>query len=452
MTDLMRPEASELRREREAEEIAVEAYLYLYPLVMMDTTRRQMTNTEAGERPGFGPMNAFTHMRAFPPAEFKSVPWANFDTLYSLAWLDLTSEPVVVSVPDTGGRYYLLPMQDMWTDVFAVPGKRASGTEAGHFAVVPAGWQGELPAGVRRIDAPTPYVWIIGRTQTNGPQDYEAVNRAQDGYGVTLLSRWGQEPQAVPVPVDPAIDMTTPPVEQVNRMPAAAFFARAAELMKLHPPHVTDWSVVTRMRRIRIVAGESLDVETLDSLTMQALDRGAAAALRAMQAKVPKLAPLVNGWQVPVETMGVYGNYYLKRATLAMVGLGSNPPEDAIYPLAFVDGDGTPLDGDSDYVLHFDQDELPPVNAFWSVTLYDRDGFQTANPLNRFALGDRDALRYNTDGSLDLIIQPENPGPEHEANWLPAPRGPMALFLRLYDPKPDVLDGHWEPPAIRQVR
>jgi hypothetical protein len=452
MTDLMRPEASELRREREAEEIAVEAYLYLYPLVMMDTTRRQMTNTEAGERPGFGPMNAFTHMRAFPPAEFKSVPWANFDTLYSLAWLDLTSEPVVVSVPDTGGRFYLLPMQDMWTDVFAVPGKRASGTEAGHFAVVPAGWQGELPAGVRRIDAPTPYVWIIGRTQTNGPQDYEAVNRAQDGYGVTLLSRWGQEPQAVPVPVDPAIDMTTPPVEQVNRMPAAAFFARAAELMKLHPPHVTDWSVVTRMRRIRIVAGESLDVETLDSLTMQVLDRGAAAALRAMQAKVPKLAPLVNGWQVPVETMGVYGNYYLKRATLAMVGLGSNPPEDAIYPLAFVDGDGTPLDGDSDYVLHFDQDELPPVNAFWSVTLYDRDGFQTANPLNRFALGDRDALRYNTDGSLDLIIQPENPGPEHEANWLPAPRGPMALFLRLYDPKPDVLDGHWEPPAIRQVR
>jgi hypothetical protein len=452
MTDLMRPEASELRREREAEEIAVEAYLYLYPLVMMDTTRRQMTNTEAGERPGFGPMNAFTHMRAFPPVEFKSVPWANFDTLYSLAWLDVTSEPVVVSVPDTGGRYYLLPMQDMWTDVFAVPGKRASGTEAGHFAVVPAGWHGQLPAGVRRIDAPTPYVWIIGRTQTNGPQDHEAVNRAQDSYAVTPLSRWGQEPQAVPVAVDPALDMTTLPVEQVNRMPAGAFFARAAELMKLHPPHITDWSVVTRMRRIRIVAGESLDVETLDSLTMQALDRGAAAALRAMQAKVPKLAPLVNGWQVPVETMGVYGNYYLKRATLAMIGLGSNPPEDAIYPLAFVDGVGSPLDGDNDYVLHFDQDELPPVNAFWSVTLYDRDGFQTANPLNRFALGDRDVLRYNTDGSLDLIIQPENPGPEHEANWLPAPRGPMALFLRLYNPKADVLDGHWKPPAIRQVR
>jgi hypothetical protein len=443
VSDVIASAANGALAEFEAQEIAAEAYLYLYPLVMMDTTRRQMTNTEAGERPGFGPMNAFTHMRAFPPPEFKAVPWANLDTLYSLAWLDLTREPVMVSVPDTDGRYYLLPMQDMWTDVFAVPGKRASGTESGHFAAVPPGWQGELPAGVRRIDASTPYVWIIGRTQTNG--------QVQDGYAVTPLSQWGHDPQPVRVEVDPAIDMTTTPVAQVNQMAADAFFARATELMKLHPPHVTDWSVLARMRRIGVAAGEGLEIDDLDPLIRQALQQGATAALQAMQSKVSKLAPLVNGWQVPVETMGVYGNYYLKRATLAMLGLGSNPPEDAIYPLAFVDRDGSQLNGDHSYVMHFDQHELPPVNAFWSLTLYDTDGFQFANPLNRSAIGDRDPLHYNPDGSLDITIQNENPRPDQEANWLPAPHGPLALFLRLYEPKPEALDGRWEPPGVQQA-
>ncbi len=451
MTSLNTSKASDSRSEQEPQEIAVEAYVYLYPLVMMDTTRQQMTNIEAGERPGYGPMNTFNHMRAFPPPEFKSVPWPNFDTLYSLAWLDLTSEPVIVSAPDTGERYYLLPLQDMWTDVFAVPGKRASGTEAGHFAVVPAGWQGELPADVSRINAPTPHVWIIGRTQTNGPEDYDAVHTVQDGYAVTPLSRWGGEPQPVQVAIDPAVDMTTPPVKQVNGMPALAYFARAAELMRQHPPHITDWSILARMKRIGIVAGQSLDSETLGPEIKQALEEAATTGLQMMQAKVPKLAPLVNGWQVAAETMGVYGNYYLKRATLAMIGLGSNPPEDAIYPLAFADGDGKPLNGQDDYGLHFDKQELPPVNAFWSVTIYDRDGFQVANALNRCALGDRDPLQYNADGSLDLVIQHENPGPEHEPNWLPAPPGPMALFLRLYEPRPEVLDGRWKPPAVRRV-
>ncbi len=149
--------------------------------------------------------------------------------------------------------------------------------------------------------------------------------------------------------------------------------------------------------------------------------------------------------------MGVYGNHYLKRAALAMIGLGSNPPEDAIYPLAFIDADGQTLNGENDYLLHFDQHELPPVNAFWSLTLYDRDGFAVPI-LNRRALGDRDPIRYNDDGSLDLYIQSGNPGPLKEPNWLPAPRAPLALFLRLYEPKAPVLDGRWTPPAVKPVQ
>jgi hypothetical protein len=437
---------------QEAHEIGVEAYIYLYPLVTIDVTRRQATNIEAGKRPMFGPMNTFSHARAFPDADFKAVVRPNFDTLYSSGWLDLTREPMIISAPDTGGRYYLLPMLDMWTDVFAVPGWRTSGTQPGQFAVVPPGWQGELPAGVERIAAPTPYVWIIGRTQTNGPKDYEAVHQVQDGFTITPLSRWGQEPQPVTVKIDPTVDMTTPPLEQVNRMPAGAYFAYAAELMKLHPPHLTDWSTLTRMQRIGLEPGKSFDIETLDPAVKQALERVPSDGLKSMQAKAPTLARLVNGWQMNTDTMGVYGDYYLKRAIVAMMGLGANQPEDAIYPMAFADADGKLPNGDNNYVLHFDKEELPPVDAFWSVTMYDQDGFQAANPLNRFAIGDRDALRYNADGSLDLYLQHESPGPEREANWLPAPRGPLGVTMRLYAPKAAALDGRWAPPALQRVK
>ena len=451
----MRAETDE-KLDPQGRQIAMEAYIYLYPLVIMDLTRRQMTNIEPGERVGFGPMNTFTHMRAFPPPEFKAVPWANFDTLYSLAWLDLTAGPLILSTPDTGGRYYLLPMQDMWTDVFAVPGKRTSGTKSGHFAVVPPGWHGDLPAEVVRIEATTPMAWVLGRTQTNGAGDYPSVHRVQDGLSVTPLSQWGQQPDQEwgrpTVAVDPSVDMTTQPVEQVNRMPAADFFAYSADLLRVHPPHATDWSILARMRRIGIEPGKPYDTRALDPAIQQALDQAATDGLAALRAKVPILAPLVNGWQVPAETMGVYGNHYLKRATLAMVGLGSNPAEDAIYPLAFTDGDGSPLHGEHDYRLHFDPWDLPPVGAFWSLTLYDTDGFQVPNRLNRYAFGDRDPLRYDADGSLNLTVQHEDPGQGLTSNWLPSPRGPFALFLRLYEPNAEALDGSWSPPPVRRTQ
>jgi hypothetical protein len=243
-TEIMAPS------EQEAYEIAVEAFLYLYPLVVMDTTRRQATNDEAGKVIGRGPMNTFLHGREFPPADFRDVVRPNFDTLYSIAWLDLTKEPMVVTAPDTQGRYYLLPMLDMWTDVFASPGKRTTGTGAGSFVIVPPGWQGKVPEGVQRIDAPTPYVWIIGRTQTNGPKDFAAVNQVQDGYTVTPLSHLGKAPQRVSVTVDPTVDMKTPPMIQVNTMAADEYFAYAAELLKVNPPHITDQHIVARMRRL----------------------------------------------------------------------------------------------------------------------------------------------------------------------------------------------------------
>ena len=437
---------------QEAYEIGVEAYVYFYPLVTIDVTRRIGTNMEAGKMPGFGPMNMFHHFRAYPTADFKSVVRPNFDTLYSISFLDLTKEPMVVSAPDTDGRYYLLPMIDMWTDVFAVPGKRTSGTKAGNFAVVPPGWQGQLPAGIQKIQSPTPYVWIIGRTQTNGPEDYAAVHKVQDGYTITPLTQWGKAPQPVHAVIDPSVDMKTPPLDQVNKMPAAAYFKYAVELMKVNPPHVTDWSIVARLKRIGIEPGQSFEFEKLDPSVRQALEKAATDGLKGMYAKYPTLARVVNGWAMNTDTMGVYGDYYLKRAIIAMIGLGANQPEDAVYPINVADAAGKTLMGQHKYVLHFSKEEIPPVSAFWSVTMYDEAGFQVANPLNRFAIGDRDALRYNADGSLDLYLQHDDPGPDKESNWLPSPpTGTLGVTMRLYAPKQQALDGRWNPPAIKRV-
>jgi hypothetical protein len=412
-----------------------------------------LTNFAPGTKQGMGPMNMFSHMRAFPPADFREVVKPNFDTLYSSAWLDLTQEPMIVSAPDTQGRYYLLPMIDMWSDVFAVPGKRTSGTKAAHWAVVPPGWQGSLPKGVQQINAPTPYVWIIGRTQTNGPKDYENVHSIQAGYKITPLSQWGSASKPVPFKFDTTVYMKTDPANQVKGMSAAKYFAYGAELMAKHPPHITDWSILARMKRIGLVPGKPFDLAKASPKIRKALERVPADGAKKIRDNFKNLARPVNGWMMNTTTMGAWGNHYLKRATIAMTGLGANQPEDAIYPEIVADADGNPLLGGVAYVLHFDKGEYPPVNAFASITMYDEDGYHIANPINRFAIGDRDDLKFNSDGSLDIYIQPESPGKEKESNWLPSPKsGPLNMTMRLYAPKAEALDGRWSPPAVIKVK
>jgi hypothetical protein len=438
--------------EAEAQAIAADAYIYFYPLISMDITRKQSTNIEAGKEFAKGPMNTFVNVPAFPPADLKVVVRVNFDTLYSVAWLDLTKEPQVVSAPDTGGRYYLLPMLDMWTDVFASPGWRTTGTQPGNFLITPPGWNGNVPAGMTRINAPTPYVWTIGRTKTDGPPDYDAVHKIQGGYKVTTLSDWGKTPTPVDVKIDPSVDMKTPPKVQADTMPAGKYFAYAADLMKLHSPHLTDQPIIAQMKRIGIVPGQSFDIEKVPPVVKKALEDAPGAGQKLMEWKLPTLARVANHWSMNTDTMGVYGNYYLKRAIVTQQGLGANLPEDAIYPLNLGDEAGRPLDGGNKYTLHFDKASVPPVNAFWSITLYDQDGFQVGNSLNRFAVSSWMPFKYNSDGSLDLYFQNDNPGKDKEANWLPAPKGPFNLTMRLYSPKPEALTGRWNPPPVTKVQ
>ncbi|BBX07236.1 DUF1254 domain-containing protein [Mycolicibacterium aichiense] len=421
--------------------LSYEAYIYFYPLVTMDVSRLQTLNRSGI---GAGPPNEFHHIRQYPDAAFRAVVRPNFDTLYSSAWLDLTGGPVILDVPDTDDRYFMLPLLDMWTDVFANPGKRTSGTGPQRYVIVGPGHSGDLPQGIPVIHAPTPYVWIIGRTQTNGPADYPAVHAVQDGYTLTPLA-------TSTFVRDEAYDVTTEPLRTVNGMAALDYLSYAADLLRVNPPHSTDFSILARLSGLGIEAGTPFDAQRFSPEQRTEIEAGAQDALAAITSSAPTLGNIVDGWMTLSEGMGVYGNAYLRRAVVTLVGLGANPPEDAVYPMLVTDADGQPLTGENDYVIHFDAGKLPPVDAFWSVTMYDAEGYQVANEIDRFAIGDRDALQYNADGSLDLYLQHSNPGPEKAANWLPAPLGTLGVTMRLYAPRREAISGAWHPPAVRKV-
>ena len=420
--------------------------VHLFLPTCADGCLAHFTNIEAGKIFARGPMNTFSHARTFPPATFRGATHANFDTLYSVGWLDLTREPVVISVPDTQGRYYLLQLLDMWTDSFAGIGKRTTGTGTGNFVIAGPGWQGDLPLGLQRIDAATPFVWVIGRTRTDGPQDYDAVHRVQDGYKMTMLSQWGKEPQAVKVTIDPSVDMQTPPVEQVKKMTPDAYFAYAAELLKVNGPHLVDQPQLARMKRLGIEAGRSFDVGSVAPVIHQALQRAPTFGQSVLIAEWPKVGRTANGWVMNTDS-GVYGANYLKRGAVAMFEIGMNLPDDSIYP----DTGNTPLDGRNKYVIHFAKGALPPVNEFWSVTIYDLHGFTVPNPTDRYTLGDRSNLKTNADGSLDIYLQSENPGADKEPNWLPTPSQPFSLHARLYSPCSAAIDGTWAMPPVEKM-
>ena len=437
--------------EDEAMTIGTEAYIYGYPLVTMDTTRRVMTNVPAPEGTK-APMGQFANIREYPTAAFKDITAPNADTLYSVAWLDLAKEPWVLHVPDEDGRYYLMPILSAWTNVFADPGTRTTGAKAGEFLITGPGWKGDVPAGMKQLKAPTNLVWVLGRTYCTGtPEDYKAVHAIQDKYSLTPLSDWGKTytPPAK-MPVDANVDMKIPPREQVNAMAAGDFFQKMATLMKDNPPADADATILAKMAKVGIVPGKPFDMATLDPAVVKGLESGAKAGLQMIKEQVPRMGKNVNGWQIAFT--GDYGADYLFRAATAFVGLGANRPQDACYPMTGVDAEGKPLDGADRYVWHFaSKNDMPPVNGFWSLTMYNGDYYFVANPLNRYTLSQRNKLKENADGSIDMYLQQDNPGPEKESNWLPAPKGKFNLCLRLYWPKESFLDGSWTPPAVKKT-
>ena len=310
---------------------------------MMDLTKEQGTAVPtAGEITA--PINQFAVMTKYPDATFRAVPRTGLDTLFATAWADLEKEPLVLSVPDTNGRYYVIALFDMWSNVFTSIGKRNTGTGAANFVIAGPGWQGTVPANVKAVfRSPTRFVWVNGQMQANGPQDYDAVNVLQKQYKLTPLSAWGQ-PYSSPaeVPVAPGIDSKTPPAGQAQGMEAGAFFGRLARLMKDNPPAPADAPMVEKLNALGIKPGEDFDIAKIDLDTAKGLQR-AMGAFGMLQDGVKKLKT-ENGWIVIPKDFASYGTDYETRAGIALIGLGGIRPDDVVYPTAFLDGEEKPLD------------------------------------------------------------------------------------------------------------
>jgi hypothetical protein len=437
----------------EAAAIGTEAYIYGYPLVTMEYTRRVLTNVEKPEGKA-APMGQFLRLRAYPTPEDKQVTAPNADTLYTIAWLDVGKEPWILSLPDANDRYYLFPMLDGWTDVFQDPGKRTTGTGPQKYAITGPGWSGTLPDGVIEYKSPTSMVWILGRIYCTGtPEDYDVAHKMQEDISVVPLSIYGQPYTPPPGTVDTNIDMKTPVRNQVNALGAEDYFKLLAQLLKANPPAVADAPMVEKLAKIGIVPGQDFDINQFGPDVAKALQSVPKPAFDKIMAHYKDAGTLTNGWLFTTKA-GVYGADYLQRATITAIGLGCNRPQDAVYPTSLADADGKPYMGTNQYVMHFDAGQMPPVEAFWSLTMYNSGFFFSANPLNRYTLSSRNQFTTNTDGSVDLYLQHESPGADKESNWLPAPEGKFILMLRLYWPKetpPSIIDGTWTIPPVKLV-
>ncbi|MCP4619228.1 MAG: DUF1254 domain-containing protein, partial [Bradyrhizobium sp.] len=428
--------------------VAQDAYIYGYPLVTMEYTRRIMTN-EAQPKGNRGPMGQFIKARQYPDASFRDVTAPNADTLYTTAWIDVGKEPWVVSIPDMKDRYFLFPMLDGWTNVFQVPGKRTTGTGAQTYAITGPGWSGSLPAGVKEYKSPTNMVWILGRIYCTGtPEDYAAVHAVQDQCKLVPLSSYGKPYTPPEGKVDASIDMKTAVREQVNRLDTIAYFTLLAQLMKANPPAAADAPALARFAQIGLVPGKDFDPGKLLNADFAKRVPQVSFDRILLQFKVNKDIKDVNGWGYTTKT-GLYGTDYLMRAFVTAIGLGANRPQDAVYPSSQKDGEGRAYDGANKYVLRFPKGQLPPARGFWSLTMYDSSYFFVANPINRYSISARQDLKKNPDGSVDLYIQKDSPGADKESNWLPAPAGKFQLMLRLYWPNendPSIINGSWKPP------
>lgn len=417
-------------------DLVFNVYEFAFPLMMMDYTRKQATNVpNAKINPTKAPHNQFAHYREFPAADDKSVVRFNFDTLYSIAWLDLTEGPIVLTTPHASDKYHLLPMLDMWSDVFFVPGTRTTHGVAKKYVIAFNGWSGEVTDDLEVIYAPTPYVWIIGRTQTDGERDYENVHAIQNQLSITPLKYWGSDYTAPQYEVDPTIDMKTDPQASVWNLPSEQFFAHFAKILKVNPPHYNDYPITSRLHEIGITKdGQFNPSDEVKAVMDEAVELAKKDIFAAITDGL--LGITRNNWSWMQNGSGAYGTSYRLRAMVAFAGLGCNLPEDALYPNCAVDANGELLTGGKRYTLTFPPGELPPADAFWSLTLYDKNGFQVPNELNRFAIGDRDELVFEDDGSLILTIQHDRP--ENVSNWLPAPKELFELTLRMYSPSKKV--------------
>jgi hypothetical protein len=481
---------------------AVDAYIYGYPLVTFDMARKQQTNVEKPDEQ-HAPMNQMIKMRTYLPIDNHCCAAPNADTLYTIAWLDVYKEPLILTTPEIKDRYYIVPLLDGFSEVIKVISSINDGAQAQTLAITGPGWSGTLPEGVTEVKSSTAIVWLLARIYSTGTaEDYKVVNDIQDQFELVPLSAWGK-PYTPPAGiVDPDFDMKTATRAQINSMDVYTYFNYLAHLLKTNPPKPEDADMVRKLARIGLVPGEDFDPSALQQLDAQAVESVTTVAqgelgtqpdvharphftqgvgevaeqdfdtskLATLDRKLIKLAPKIgllkmamlmkqqpttNGWLYFTEGVGNWGTNYELRGMGNLLGPGWNRAEDAVYPISMKDADGNAYDGSKyNYVIHFDKGALPPVDGFWSLTMYDKDLFFVPNAINRYNVSQDDTFITNPDGSVDLYLQADSPGEDKKANWLPAPRGEFKLVLRVYGPskeQPSILDDSWTPPPVKRV-
>jgi hypothetical protein len=441
-------------RPEEAMKIAVDAYIFGYPLVTFDMMREQETNVAAPDAE-HAPMGQLIKMRTYPAVDNHCCAAPNADTLYTMVWLDVSNEPWVLSIPDMGNRYYIVPMLDGYSEVFKVASPRTTGSKAQTYAITGPGWTGTLPKDLTEAKSATGMVWVLGRVYCTGtPEDYKAVHALQDKFSVVPLSSYGKPYTPVNGTVNPSFDMKTAVRKQVDALDFDTYFNYLAKLMKTNPPTTQDAPIVAQMDRIGLMPGKEFDPSKLAFVDRELIKTVPKLALVKI-VEYLKQQKTTNGWLYFTSGVGDFGTDYLVRAMASALGPGWNRPQDAVYPLSQKDANGDDYDGSTHkYAMHIEKGQTPPVKAFWSLTMYDTSFFFVPNSINRYDLSQRNHFNTNPDGSIDLYIQSESPGKSKEPNWLPAPKGKFALILRLYWPTqtpPSILDGTWTPPPVKRV-
>ncbi|MFA6119187.1 MAG: DUF1254 domain-containing protein [Parachlamydiales bacterium] len=443
--------SNKIPSKNEIENIAVDGYIYGYPLVTIEMTRQVLTNTNSATN-GKAPMGQFNHLRNFPNSSFKDITAPNADTLYSIAFLDLSKGSYVLHIPNMEDRYFLMSMLSSWSNVFETLGTRLGNTKESDYLITGPNFTGTVPNDLQEIRSPTNLIWIIGRTYCLGTkEDYKKVYEIQNQYKLIPLSSYGKNylpPKGI---INKNIDMKTSIRDQVNNMNIEKYFNMLSILMKNNPPSAKDCAIMAKLAKIGIIPGQKFDLKKLSPEISAAIQNTANLAKQKILDYEKKSTKLINGWKVSSPT-GEYGTNYLQRALIAMIGLGANLPQDAIYPMTDVDSNGLSLNGKNKYVIHFPKDHLPPVKGFWSLTMYNDQYFFIKNSLNRYSIGQKNNFKYNSDGSLDLYIQNIFPEKEKESNWLPAPEGNFVLMFRFYSPDNSIIDGSWQIPSVDIVQ
>jgi len=436
---------------QEARQLAEEAYIFAYS--MLENYKTMYAQAVNENLPTFGAtFNQFSHRRQLLNPEFTEVVAPNNDTLYSMAWLDLGTEPVVLSLPEfPDKRYYVFQIVDMYAFNVEYIGARTTGYQPGRYLFAGPGWHGSIPKGidgVRRTEGR--YLFLLGRTAAKGPEDLPAVNALQDQYTLTPLHAYlGQPaPEPAPTPAFPAYDP--------KRAASIEFINYFNFLLGQIVPGPDERPLLEKWARIGVQPGKAFDPATLAPDVRKAVAEGVAAAHEKIKAESLKVGRNINNWTLIAEGFGyrsMVGGKDLMRAAANTVGIYGNNPEEAYNFSGAKDNAGEALDASKhDYVLHFKTP--PPVQAFWSVTMYKHpEMLLVANPIKRYSIGDRTpGFAPNVDGSVSIYVQHDSPGPDKESNWLPAPNGPFVLALRIYWPEQDILHGKWQPSAIEKVK